>query len=291
MSMNVSSLFFACVLKAGAKVQTSFLTGKYFLKFFFENSFILISLSFLTNFSMNFPCFAGCKCKNRDVVLCRVDRHGGSLDHETEIGERARHLGRVGTHDRPPRPHSAAAHARDGARARVRRDRVSGRPAISARTVQRSRPTASSSSEDSRRCTSPTRTPFARTSRCGSTRSSTRSPRPAGAGRSCSRTLRRPSGSPRPGSRASRCGRPSPRMRSRAHSNAQTKPSSGARREAWTSSSTTMRRPMSRRPTRSSVSLPAPTSASASTQGTRSWAAPTHSRSCACADHASGTCT
>jgi len=51
-------------LKAGAKVENLFLTGKCFLKFFLKN-FRFHFFFLFTNLSMNFPCFAGCKCNIR----------------------------------------------------------------------------------------------------------------------------------------------------------------------------------------------------------------------------------
>ncbi|RKR09853.1 hypothetical protein C8C82_1814 [Flavobacterium sp. 81] len=52
---------FRLSLKAGAKVEKVSLTGKCFLKFFFKKISFLFNFIF-TNLSMNFPCFAGCKC-------------------------------------------------------------------------------------------------------------------------------------------------------------------------------------------------------------------------------------
>ncbi len=64
MSTNVYSFLLSRLfLKAGAKIENLFQNGKCFLKFFLENFFSFF-LHLFTNLSMNFPCFAGCKCKS-----------------------------------------------------------------------------------------------------------------------------------------------------------------------------------------------------------------------------------
>ncbi|PWA06018.1 hypothetical protein DB891_16215, partial [Flavobacterium laiguense] len=50
--------------EAGAKLQLLFVTGKNFLKFFFEN-LISISSGFLSSLSRNVACLAGCKSNFR----------------------------------------------------------------------------------------------------------------------------------------------------------------------------------------------------------------------------------
>ena len=52
------SILFRLFLKAGAKVENLFLTGKCFLKFFLENLISFFPLK-PTNLSMNFPMFCG----------------------------------------------------------------------------------------------------------------------------------------------------------------------------------------------------------------------------------------
>jgi len=60
--------FFRLYLKAGAKVENLFLTGKCFLKFFFKKISFPFSLLNPASLSMNFPRFAGCKCNIRFLI-------------------------------------------------------------------------------------------------------------------------------------------------------------------------------------------------------------------------------
>ena len=55
-------LFRLC-FKAGAKLKLLFVSCKKNLKFFFEIFFNPVFSNFPSNLSMNFPCFAGCKCR------------------------------------------------------------------------------------------------------------------------------------------------------------------------------------------------------------------------------------
>ena len=53
MSTNVYFFFFRLFLKAGAKVENLFLTGKCFLKFFLKKFYFLFSFFSITNLSMS----------------------------------------------------------------------------------------------------------------------------------------------------------------------------------------------------------------------------------------------